>query len=184
MIQLSPPGNCVINDIHSHWLTYLYEFGTLVDAPYSEFQHAEGWDAVYTWDSLKKYQSKFADSSGKKVTNPSLIVVVSPTTSEVGDDYFLNKLHKSACIKQKSVYFGPKVSGQMSYIQVVICPYYGVLSQNAPSSCSHIQKHLGVTFVCGACMKFTNETPKKLQEHLGTCKEALVAKAEADLAAS
>ena len=38
-------------------------------------------------------------------------------------------------------------------------------------------------FVCGACMKFRNETPKKLQDHLGKCKEVLAAKAAADLAA-
>ena len=33
-------------------------------------------------------------------------------------------------------------------------------------------------------MKFCNEAPKKLQEHLGKCKEALAAKAAADFAAS
>ena len=33
-------------------------------------------------------------------------------------------------------------------------------------------------------MKFPYKTPKKLQEYLGKCKEALVAKAAADLAAS
>ena len=33
-------------------------------------------------------------------------------------------------------------------------------------------------------MKFCNETPKKLKEHLGKCKEAQAAKAAADLAAS
>ena len=169
---------------HSHWLSYLHKFGALADTPYSEFQPAEGWDTVYTWDSLKKYESKVADSFGKKMTKPSLIVVISPTTSEVGDNYFLNKLHESACIKQKSVYFDPKVSRKRSRIQVVICPYCGVLSQNAPSGCSHIRRHLGIIFVCRACMKFHNETPKKLQEHLGKCKEVLAAKAAADLATS
>ena len=184
LFQIGPPGNHVIDDIHSHWLSYLYKFGTLADAPYSEFQPAEGWNAVYTWNSLKKYESKFADSFGKKATKPSLIVVISPTTSEVGGDYFLNKHHKSTCIKWESIYFGPKVSGKRSHIQVVICPYCGVLSQNTPSGCSHIQRHLGITFVCRACMKFCNKTPKKLQEHLWKCKEALAAKATADLAAS
>ena len=183
LFQIGPPGNRVIDDIHSHWLSYLYKFGALADAPYSEFQPIEGWDAVYTYDSLKKYESKFADSFGKKVTKPSLIVVVSPTTSEV-DDYFLNKLHKPICIKRKSVYFGPKVSCKRSHIEVVFCPYCGVLSQNAPSGCSHIWRHFGITFVCRACMKFPNETPKKLQEHLRKCREMLVAKATADLAAS
>ena len=33
-------------------------------------------------------------------------------------------------------------------------------------------------------MKFCHETPKKLQDHLGKYKEALTAKAAADLAAS
>ena len=33
-------------------------------------------------------------------------------------------------------------------------------------------------------MKFCHKTPKKLQEHLGKCKEAQAAKAAADLAAS
>ena len=155
-----------------------------MDAPYSQFRPAEGWDVVYTCESLKKHESKFTDSFGKKVTKPSLIVVVAPTTSEVGDNYFLNKLHKSACIKQKSVYFGAKVSGKRSRIQVVICPYCGVLSQIAPSSCSHIWRHLGISFACGACMKFCHETLMKLQEHLGKCREVQAAKAAADLAAA
>ena len=109
LFQVGPPGNHVVDDIHTHWLSYLYKFGALAYAPYSQFQPAKGWDVVYTWESLKKYKSKFADSFGKKATKPSLIVVVALTTSEVGDDYFLNKLHKSACIKRKSIYFGPKV---------------------------------------------------------------------------
>ena len=67
---------------------------------------------------------------------------------------------------------------------MVICLYCGVLSQNAPASCSHIWRHLGLTFACGACRKFCVKTPKKLQEHLGKCKEALAAKAAADFAAS
>ena len=33
-------------------------------------------------------------------------------------------------------------------------------------------------------MEFRNETPKKLQEHFGKCKEVLATKAAADLAAS
>ena len=33
-------------------------------------------------------------------------------------------------------------------------------------------------------MEFHNETPKKLQDYLGKCKEALATKAAADLAAS
>ena len=98
-----------------------------------------------------------------------------PTTTKIGDDYFLNKLHKAACIKRKSVYYGAKVSGRRSHMQVVICPYCGVLSQNAPSRCSHIRRHLGLTFACRACRKFGS---------LGKCKEVLTAKAAADFATS
>ena len=133
---------------------------------------------------MEKHELAFTNSFGKKASKPSLIVVVAPTTTEIGDDYFLRKLHKAACIKWKSIYFGPKVSGKRSRIQVVICPYCGVLSQNAPSGCSHIWRHLGLMFVCGACMKFCNETPKKLQDHLGKWKGMLTAKTAADLAAS
>ena len=151
LFKLGPPGNCVMDDIHSHWESYLYDFGALANAPYSQFHPKEGWDAVYTWESLKKHEPTFANSFRKKANKPSLIVVVAPTTTEIGDDYFLSKLHKAACIKQKLVYFSPKVSGKRSCIQVVICPYCGVLSQNAPSGCSHIQRHLGLMFACGAC---------------------------------
>ena len=65
---------------------------------------------------------------------------------------------------------------ERSPMQVVICPYCGVLSQNAPSDCSHIWRHLGLTFACRGCRKFHTEAPKKLQEHLGKCKEALAVK--------
>ena len=102
----------------------------------------------------------------------------------IGDEYFLNKLHEPACIKRKPVYYGAKVSGRRSRVQVVICPYCRLLSQNAPSGCSHIWRHWGLTFACGGCKKFHTEAPKKLQEHLGKCKEALAAKAAAELVVS
>ena len=144
----------------------------------------EGWDTVCTWDSLEKHEPALAHTYGKKATKPSLLVMVAPTTKEIGDDYFLNKLHKPACIKRRSVYYGAKVAGKRSHVQVVICPYCGVLSQNAPSGCSHIRSHLGLAFACGGCIQFRTEAPKKLQEHLGKCKEALATKTAAELAAS
>ena len=112
------------------------------------------------------------------------MVVVAPTTTEIGDDYFLNKLHEPACIKRRSVYYGAKVAWKRSHVQVVICPYYGVLSQNAPSGCSHIRRHLELAFACGGCRQFRTEAPKKLQEHLGKCKRALAANMVAELVAS
>ena len=142
----------------------------LADAPYSKFQAAEGWDTVYTWDSLRKHKPELTDTYGKKATRPSLMVVVAPNTTEIGDDYFLNKLHEPACIKRRSDYYGAKVAGKRSCVQVVICPTPG--------------RHLGLTFACGGCRTFCTEAPKKLQEHLGKCKEALAAKAAAELAAS
>ena len=144
----------------------------------------EGWDAVYIWDSLRRHKPALADTYTKKAARPSLMVVVAPTTTEIGDDYFLNKLHEPACVKRRSVYYATKVAGKKSRVQVVICPYCRVLSQNAPSGCSHIWRHLGLTFACGGCRLFCTEAPKKLQEHLRKCKEALAAKAVAELAAS
>ena len=44
--------------------------------------------------------------------------------------------------------------------------------------------HLGLTFACGGCRQFHTEAPKKLQEHFEKCKEALAAKAVAELVAS
>ena len=184
LFKLGPPGNRVVNDIHSHWESYLHKYGVVADAPYSTFHAKEGWDTVYTWDSLEEHKPVLANTYGKKVTKPSLMVVVAPTTTEIGDNYFLNKLHKPACIKRKSVYYGVKVAGKRSHVQVVICPYCRVLSQNAPSGCSHIQRHLGLTFACGGCRKFCTEAPKKLQEHLGKCKEVLAPKAAVELMAS
>ena len=184
LFKLGSPGNRIVDDIHSHWKSYLHEYRVLADAPYSQFHPREGWDTVYTWESLEEHEPTLANTYGKKVAKPSLMVVVTPTTTEIGDDYFLNKFHKSACIKRKSVYYGAKVSGKRSCVQVVICPYCGVLSQNAPSGCSHIRKHLGLAFACGGCRKFCMEAPKKLQDHLGKCKEVLAAKVAAELAAS
>ena len=182
--KLGPPGNRVVNDIHSHWESYLHDYGVLADVPYSQFHAKEGWDTVYTWDSLEEHEPVLANTYSKKVTKPSLMVVVAPTTMEIGDDYFLNKLHEPACIKRKSVYYGTKVAGKRNRVQVVICPYCGVLFQNAPSGCSHIWRHLGLTFACGGCRKFHTEAPKRLQEHLRKCKEALATKAVVELAAS
>ena len=184
LFKLGPPGNRVVDDIHSHWESYFQKYGVLANAPYSKFQATEGWDTVYTWDSLEKHEPALAHTYGKKATKPSLMVVVTPTTIEIGDDYFLNELHEPACIKRRSVYYGAKVAGKRSRVQVVICPYCRVLYQNAPSGCSHIRRHLGLAFACGGCRQFCTEAPKKLQEHLGKCKEALAAKAAAELAAS
>ena len=173
-----------MDDIHSHWKSYFQEYGILTDVPYSRFHAREEWDTVYTWESLEEHGPAFTNTYGKKAIKPSLMVVVTPTTTKMGDDYFLNKLHEPACIKRNSVYYGAKVSGKRSRVQVVICPYCGVLSQNAPSGCSHIERHLGLTFACGGCRKFRMEAPKKLQEHLGKCKEVLAVKAAAELMAS
>ena len=183
LFKLGSPGNHVVDDIHSHWESYLHEYGVLASAPYSQFHPRKGWDAVYTWEYLEKHKPTLTNTYGKKAAKTSLMVVVAPTTTEIGDDYFLNKLHKAVCIKRKSVYFGKKVAGKRSCMQVVICPYCRVLSQNAPSSCSHIGRHLGLTFACEACRKFGTEAPKKFQEHLGKCMEALAAKVAADFAA-
>ena len=121
--KLGHPGNRVVNDIHSHWKSYFHKYGVLADVPYSQFPAKEGWDAVYTWDSLKEHEPALTNSYGKKATKPSLMVVVTPTTTEIGDNYFLNKLHEPACIKRKSVYYGTKVAGKRNCVQVVICPY-------------------------------------------------------------
>ena len=182
--KLGSQGNCMVDDIHSHWEPYLHKYGVLANAPYSQFHPKEGWDAVYTWESLEKHEPMLTNTYGKKAAKPSLMVVVAPTTTEIGNDYFLNKLHKAACTKRKSVYFGHKVSGKRSRMQVVICSYCGVLSQNTPAIWSHIRRHLGLTSACRACRKFRHETPKKLQEHLGKCKEVLAAEVAADFAAS
>ena len=56
LFKLGPPGNRVVDDIHSHWESYFHKYGVLADAPYSEFQTREGWDAVYTWDSLRRHE--------------------------------------------------------------------------------------------------------------------------------
>ena len=146
LFKLGPPGNCVVDDIHSHWKSYFHEYRILADAPYSQFHPRKGWDTVYTWESLEEHKPMLTNTYGKKVIKPFLMVVVTPTTTKIGDDYFLNKLHKPACIKRKSVYYGAKVSGKRSRMQVVICPYCGVLSQKAPSGCSHIWRHLGFMF--------------------------------------
>ena len=161
LFKLRPPGNRVVDDIHSHWESYFHKYGVLADAPYSKFHAKEGWDTVYTWDSLEEHEPALANTYGKKVTKPSLMVVVAPTTTEIGDDYFLNKLHEPACIKRKSVYYSAKVAGKRSRMQVVIYSYCGVLSQNAPSGCSHIRRHLGPAFACGGCRKFRMEAPKE-----------------------
>ena len=184
LFKLGPPGNRVVDDIHSHWESYFHKYRVLADAPYSKFHAKEGWDTVYTWESLEEHEPVLTNTYGKKVIKLSLMVVVTPTTTEIGNDYFLNKLHEPACIKRKSVYYGAKVAWKRSCMQVVICPYCRVLSQNAPSGCSHIQRHLGLTFACRGCRKFCTEAPKKLQEHLGKCKEVLAVKVAAELTAS
>ena len=184
LFKFGPPGNCIVDDIHSHWKSYFHEYGILANAPYSKFHTREEWDTVYTWESLEEHEPAHPNTYGKKAIKPSLMVVVTPTTTDIGDDYFLNKLHEPACIKRKSVYYSAKVSGKRSRMQVVICPYCRVLSQNAPSGCFHIQRHLGLTFACRGCRKFRTEAHKKLQEHLGKCKEVLAVKAAAELVAS
>ena len=101
LFKLGPPGNRIVDDIHLHWESYFQKYGVLANAPYSKFQATEGWDTVYTWDSLEKHKPALTHTYGKKATKPSLMVVITPTTMEIGDNYFLNKLHKPACIKEE-----------------------------------------------------------------------------------
>ena len=103
LFKLGSPGNRMVDDIHSHCESYLHKYGVSANAPYSQFRPKEGWDAVYTWESLEKHKPTLANTYGKKAAKPSLMVVVTPTTTKIGNDYFLNKLHKAACIKRKSV---------------------------------------------------------------------------------
>ena len=42
LFKLGPPGNRVVDDIHSHWESYFQKYGVLADAPYSKFQATEG----------------------------------------------------------------------------------------------------------------------------------------------
>ena len=48
LFKLGPPGNRVVDDIHSHLESYFQKYGVLADAPYSKFQAMEGRDTVYT----------------------------------------------------------------------------------------------------------------------------------------
>ena len=43
VFKLGPQGNCVVDDIHSHWESYFQKYGVLADMPYSKFQATEGW---------------------------------------------------------------------------------------------------------------------------------------------
>ena len=56
LFKLGPPGNHVVNDIHSHWKSYFQEYGILADVPYSKFHAREEWDTVYTWESLEEHE--------------------------------------------------------------------------------------------------------------------------------
>ena len=138
LFKLGSPGDRVVDDIHSHWKSYLHEYRVLANAPYSQFHPREGWDAVYMWESLEQHEPTLANTYGKKAAKPSLMVVVAPTTTEIGDNYFLNKLHKAACIKRKSVYYGAKVSGRgvacrWSFAPTAEC-YLRMLLLAAPTS--------------------------------------------------
>ena len=55
LFKLGPPGNHVVDDIHSHWKSYFHEYGILANAPYSKFHAREEWDTVYTWESLEEH---------------------------------------------------------------------------------------------------------------------------------
>ena len=81
----------------------------------SQFRPQEEWDALYTWESLEEHEPKLTSTYSKKVTKPSLMVVVALTTTKIGDDYFLNKLHEPASTKRKSVYYSTKVSGKRNH---------------------------------------------------------------------
>ena len=69
LFKLGSPGNHVVDDIHSHWKSYLHEYRVLANAPYSQFHPREGWDAVYTWGSLEEHEPTLANTYGKRQPN-------------------------------------------------------------------------------------------------------------------
>ena len=81
LFKLGPPGNRIVDDIQSHWKSYFHEYGILADVPYSQFHPRKGWDTVYTWESLEEHEPTLANTYGKKVIKPSLMVVVAPPPS-------------------------------------------------------------------------------------------------------
>ena len=80
LFKLGSPWNHIVDDIHSHWESYLHQYGVLANAPYSQCHPREGWDAVYMWESLEEHEPMLANTYGKKAAKPSLMVVVAPTT--------------------------------------------------------------------------------------------------------
>ena len=40
--KLGPPGNHIVNDIHSHWESYFHKWGVMANVPYSQFPVKEG----------------------------------------------------------------------------------------------------------------------------------------------
>ena len=102
LFKLGPQGNYVVDDIHSHWKSYFHKYGVLADVPYSKFHTREDWDTVYTWESLEEHEPVFTNTYGKKAIKPSLMVVVTPTTTEIGDHYSPQQAPRT-CLYQEEV---------------------------------------------------------------------------------
>ena len=64
-LQIGPPGNHVVDDIHSHWESYLQKYRVLANVPYSKFKATKGWDTVYTWDSLEEHEPALTNTLQK-----------------------------------------------------------------------------------------------------------------------
>ena len=123
-----------MDDILSHWESYLHNFGVLANAPYSQFCPHKGWDVVYTWESLKKQEPTFTSSFVKKANKPSLVVVVAPTTTEIGDDFFPQQVPQD-CLHQAevSIFRSQGVWKKESFAPTVEC-YLKPLPLAAPIS--------------------------------------------------
>ena len=42
LFKFGPPGNHIVDDIHSHWESYFQKYGVLANASYSKFQVTQG----------------------------------------------------------------------------------------------------------------------------------------------
>ena len=185
LFKLSPPGNQVMDDIHSHWESYLYDFRALANAPYSQFCPKEGWDAVYTWETLEKHKPTFFNSFGKKATKAFINSGGHPNHHR--DKWWLfPQQTPQSCLHQAevSLFWSPRclgkgVASKWWFALTVEC-YLKMLPVAAPTSGGTLGSYLCVELVWSFIMRL----PRSSKDHLGKCKEALTAKAAADLAAS
>ena len=161
--------------IGEHWVPYLKQKGHLADCKPKDFSYKDGWLPLYTRAGIIKHLPGLESLLDKDKVSPLIAVILPEMDFQYESEYVIHKLHKSESLNQISISYDTNQRKQITF-----CPYCGVMNENTTTALSHVRKHLGIVFLCGACYCKIYKKPQFLYNHMLSCQPTVIQRKEKD----